>query len=46
MFAMSILPPAMLRVSSVVYTLAQRFLMVAGLVFVMGLIGLAVLFHA
>lgn len=40
MFAMTILPPAMLRVSSVVYTLAQRFLMVAGLVFVMGLIGL------
>ena len=36
----TILPPAMLRVSSVVYTLAQRFLMVAGLVFVMGLIGL------
>ena len=40
MFAMTILPPAMLRVSSVVYTLAQKFLMVAGLVFVMGLIGL------
>jgi soluble lytic murein transglycosylase-like protein len=30
----------MLRVSSVVYALAQKFLMVAGLVFVMGLIGL------
>jgi len=30
----------MLRVSSVVYTLAQKFLMVAGLVFVMVLIGL------
>jgi len=30
----------MLRVSSVVYTLAQKFLMIAGLVFVMGLIGL------
>ena len=40
MFAMTILPPAMLRVSSVVYTLAQKFLMVAGLVFVMVLIGL------
>ena len=40
MFATTILPPAMLRVSSVVYTLAQKFLMVAGLVFVMGLIGL------
>lgn len=40
MFATTILPPAMLRVSSVVYALAQKFLMVAGLVFVMGLIGL------
>ncbi|HQU78748.1 MAG TPA: transglycosylase SLT domain-containing protein [Azonexus sp.] len=40
MFATTILPPAMLRVSSVVYTLAQKFLMVAGLVFVMVLIGL------
>ena len=28
----TILPPAMLRVSSVVYALAQKFLMVAGLV--------------
>ena len=36
----TILPPAMLRVSSVVYALAQKFLMVAGLVFIMGLIGL------
>ena len=36
----TILPPAMLRVSSVVYVLAQKFLMVAGLVFVMGLIAL------
>ena len=36
----TILPPAMLRVSSVVYVLAQKFLMVAGLVFIMGLIGL------
>ena len=36
----TILPPAMLRVSSVVYALAQKFLMVAGLIFVMGLIGL------
>ncbi len=40
MFATTILPPALLRVSSVVYALAQKFLMVAGLVFVMGLIGL------
>ena len=40
MFATTILPPAMLRVSSVVYALAQKFLMVAGLVFVMVLIGL------
>ena len=40
MFATTILPPAMLRVSSVVYALAQKLLMVAGLVFVMGLIGL------
>ena len=36
----TILPPAMLRVSSVVYVLAQKFLMVAGLVFVTGLIAL------
>ena len=36
----TILPPAMLRVSSVVYVLAQKFLMVAGLVFVFGLIGI------
>lgn len=40
MFATTVLPPAMLRVSSVVYALAQKFLMVAGLVFVVGLIGL------
>jgi len=40
MFATTILPPALLRVSSVVYALAQKFLMVAGLIFVMGLIGL------
>ena len=36
----TILPPTMLRVSSVVYALAQKFLMVAGLVFVVGLIGI------
>ena len=36
----TILSPAMLRVSSVVYALAQKFLMVAGLIFIMGLIGL------
>lgn len=34
------LPPAMLRVSTVAYALFQKFLMVAGLIFVMGLIGL------
>lgn len=34
------LPPAMLRVSTVAYALLQKFLMVAGLIFVMGLIGL------
>ncbi|WP_153145141.1 transglycosylase SLT domain-containing protein [Dechloromonas sp. H13] len=40
MFATTIFPPAMLRVSSALYVLAQKFLMVAGLVFVVGLIGL------
>lgn len=40
MFATTFLPPAMLRVSTVVYALLQKFLMVAGFVFVMGLIGL------
>ncbi|HJV93926.1 MAG TPA: transglycosylase SLT domain-containing protein [Azonexus sp.] len=34
------LPPAMLRASTVAYALLQKFLMVAGLIFVMGLIGL------
>lgn len=34
------LPPAMLRVSTVAYALLQKFLMVAGLIFIMGLIGL------
>ena len=32
MFATTIFPPAMLRVSSALYVLAQKFLMVAGLV--------------
>lgn len=36
----TILPPAMLRVSTVVYALARKFLMAAGLVFVFVLIGL------
>ena len=36
----TILPTAMLRVSSVVYVLAQKILMVAGLIFVLGLIGI------
>ena len=36
----TILPPAMLRVSTVVYALARKFLMAAGLVFVIVLIGL------
>lgn len=40
MFATTFLPPAMLRVSTVIYALLQKFLMVAGFVFVMGLIGL------
>ncbi|RIX42999.1 MAG: lytic transglycosylase domain-containing protein [Rhodocyclales bacterium GT-UBC] len=40
MIASTILPPAMQRVSTVVLALLQKFLMVAGLVFVVGLIGL------
>lgn len=40
MFTTTFLPPAMLRVSTVAYALFQKFLMVAGLIFVMGLIGL------
>ena len=40
MFATTFLPPAVLRVSNVIYALFQKFLMVAGLVFVTGLIGL------
>jgi len=40
MFATTFLPPVMLRVSTVVYVLLQKILMVAGLVFLMGLIGL------
>ncbi len=39
MFATTFLPPALLRVSNVIYALFQKFLMVAGLVFVAGLIG-------
>lgn len=40
MFATTFLPPALLRVSTVIYALLQKFLMVVGLVFVIGLIGL------
>lgn len=40
MFTTTFLPPAMLRVSTVAYALLQKILMLAGLVFVMGLIGL------
>lgn len=40
MFTTTFLPPAFLRVSTVIYALFQKFLMVAGLVFVAGLIGL------
>ena len=39
MFASTIFPAAMLRVSAVALALFQKFLMVAGLVFVLGLIG-------
>ena len=39
MFASTIFPTAMLRVSAVALALFQKFLMVAGLVFVLGLIG-------
>jgi hypothetical protein len=40
MIASTILSPAMQRVSTVVLALLQKFLMIAGLVFVVGLIGL------
>lgn len=40
MIATTLFPPAMLRVSSVCFALLQKSLMVIGLVFVMGLIGL------
>ena len=40
MFASTVFPAAMSRVSSVALALLQKFLMVAGLVFVMALIGL------
>ena len=40
MIATSLFPPAMLRVSLVVFALLQKSLMVIGLVFVMGLVGL------
>lgn len=40
MFATTFLSPAIQRVSNVVYALLQKLLMIAGLVFVMGLIGL------
>jgi soluble lytic murein transglycosylase-like protein len=40
MFTTTFLSPAFLRVSTVIYALFQKFLMLAGLVFVAGLIGL------
>jgi hypothetical protein len=40
MFATTILSPAIQRISNVVYAWLQKFLMAAGLVFVMGLVGL------
>lgn len=40
MFSTTFLPPALLRVSTVIYALFQKVLMLAGLVFVAGLIGL------
>lgn len=40
MFPTTFLPPAMLRVTTVISTLLQKVLMVAGLVFLTGLIGL------
>ena len=42
MFASTVFPSAMLRVSTVALALFQKFLMVAGLVFVIGLIGVQV----
>ena len=42
MFASTVLSSAMLRVSAVALALFQKFLMVAGLVFVLGLIGIQV----
>lgn len=40
MFASTVFSPAMSRVSSLALALLQKFLMVAGLIFVMGLVGL------
>lgn len=40
MFTTTFLSPALLRVSTVIYALFRKFLMVAGLVFITGLIGL------
>lgn len=40
MFTTTFLPPALLRVSTVIYAFLQKFLMVAGLVFIAGVIGL------
>lgn len=40
MFATTVVPPAFLRASFAVYALLQKFLMVAGLVFLIGLVGI------
>ena len=40
MFATTVFPPAFLRASFAVYALLQKFLMVAGLVFLIGLVGI------
>ena len=40
MFASTVFPPAFMRASFAVYALLQKFLMVAGLVFLIGLVGL------
>ena len=40
MFTTTVLPPAFLRASLALFALLQKFLMVAGLVFLIGLVGL------
>ena len=42
MFATTVFPPAFQRASFAVYALLQKFLMVAGLVFLIGLVGVMV----